>query len=103
MASTPGVVVELLNLPDDVASRWRDWYDRTCLGPPAALPGVIAARRFIGLEGSFRELGLYDVADVTVAHTPAWRAVNEKTAGGADHALHGAHRSNLIRQLYAGS
>ena len=100
MASTPGVVVELLTLPDDVAPRWRDWYDRTCLGPRAALDGVIAARRFTGLEGSVRELGLYDVADVNVAHAPAWRVLGEKNVTGADHALRGAHAAHLIRQLY---
>lgn len=100
MAATPGVVVELLNLPADMAGPWRDWYDRTFLTPRSRLPGVIAARRFTGIEVSFRELGLYDVADVTLPHTRAWQARDEKTTPAAEPALRAAHQATLTRQLY---
>ena len=100
MASTPGVVVELVNPPDNVAQRWRDWYDLTYLAPRAALPGVIAARRFTGVEGSYRELGLYDVADVTLPQSATWRGPDETIAGGTDHALRSVHHASVTRQLY---
>jgi hypothetical protein len=63
-------------------------------------PGVIAARRLIGLEGSFRELVLYDVGDASLAFSSAWHALDQKIGIEVAQAGHGTPRATLTRQCY---
>ena len=51
--STPGVLVELVDLdPDNARAAWAEWYDRTYLVERAGLEGVLAARRATRATGS---------------------------------------------------
>lgn len=106
MSDTPAVLVELGSLPEAVEESWRRWCDHVWLPARAAVPGVIAARRTLGVVGSIRSMVLYDLADSAVATSRAWREVDARIE--AEHSqsdeLRGqrAHvESVLYRQIYS--
>lgn len=78
MPVAPAVYLELLNLPTEAEPAWRDWYDRVYLPARASVPGVVAARRGVGVLGSVTDMALYDLEDVGVPFSPAWQAVEQR-------------------------
>ncbi len=100
-SDNPAVLVELLNLPAGAEEAWRKWDDRTYLAARASLPGVVAARRGVGVVGSVKEIALYDLADAAVVETPGWREVDDRIAAGeAGAGEYQAYRANVTSILY---
>lgn len=80
---TPGVLVELLNVSDDLADEdWCAWYDQTVLTARAELPGVIAARRATGVVGSVAHMMVYDLADFGVPLSQQWAQTDRAVLAG---------------------
>jgi hypothetical protein len=83
MPATPGVFVELLNLPEDSSQEWSSWYDETYLKARTRVPGVVSARRARGLIGSIQNIVVYDLDNFYTPYTPEWTE--------ADHAVEAEH------------
>lgn len=80
MHTTPGVLVELLNLPQGSSQEWSDWYDHTYLKARAQIPGVVAARRGSGVVGSVQNIVVYDLSDFLIPYGADWVDVDRTMA-----------------------
>jgi hypothetical protein len=93
---TPGVFVELIDLdPEDGRQAWAEWYDRTYLAERVRLDGVVAARRGTRASGSVQNIVVYDLSDVTVPLSSAWRDLDRRLE--ADDPARDAVRASLAR------
>jgi hypothetical protein len=101
MSDVPGAYVEMLNAPDEVAQAWRAWYDRVCLPARAHVPGVVAARRGVGVIGSVKDLVVYDLANPGVTFSPAWQAVDREICQTqADAPEYRVQRESVVPYLF---
>jgi hypothetical protein len=55
---------------------FHEWYDLEHVPERQALDGFLSARRFVCIDGWPRYLALYDLRDLAVLGTPAYRAVS---------------------------
>jgi hypothetical protein len=87
MADPPGVLVELVDLPDHALSEWRRWYDDVYLPARLAVPGVRAVRRASGFQNPDQqavrdadplELGLMELSSSAVVSSPEWAEAEER-------------------------
>ena len=76
MVQTPGVFVELLNLPDAASKEWSEWYDKTVLKARAKIPGVVSGRRAKGVIGSIQNIVVYDLANFYIPYSKEWAEVD---------------------------
>jgi hypothetical protein len=91
MADPPGVLVELVDVPDHVLPEWRRWYDDVYLRARLAVPGVRAVRRASGFQNPDQqavkdaeplELGLVELTSSAVVSSPEWTQSDERLRTG---------------------
>jgi hypothetical protein len=100
ISDNPAICVEVLNLPDEAAAPWREWYDATYLAARAEVPGVVAARRGRGFFGSVKDVVVYDLANTGIALSPAWAAVEQRIrTNEATSPQLALHRENAVPYL----
>lgn len=92
MADPPGVLVELVDLPDDALPEWRKWYDEAYIPARLAVPGVAAGRRASGFQNPDQqaikdadplELGLFELSSSAVVSSAEWAESDQRLR--ADH------------------
>ena len=71
-----GLLVATMNVDPAAETEFNDWYNREHLPQLAAVPGVLAARRFQAAEGAGIEkkyLALYHLTSAAVSRSDAWQ------------------------------
>lgn len=107
MAQIPGVYLELVNVPDELAAEWAEWYDSTYLPARTKIPGVYSARRLNGLIGSINNMVVYDLSNFMIPYSPEWIDVDESLAASSPApaavaaALSTAQENWVYRQIFA--
>src|ERR1051326_6522104 len=72
-----GVILVSMNVDPAREEEFNDWYNTEHIPHFNRLAGVIAARRFRGIEGDPRYVALYHVENTDIYATPEWMAANE--------------------------
>ncbi len=73
-----GLVLEIANHAALPQSDVADWYLGTRLPRRAAVPGVLAAERFVNIEDANVSIAVYDLGDVAVAASAAFKAAGSE-------------------------
>jgi hypothetical protein len=68
-----GLLVNAMNVDPAHAAEFDEWYDHEHVPALAAVPGVLAARRYCDAGGTHRYLALYHLATPEVQQSAAWR------------------------------
>ena len=68
-----GLLVSAMNVAPQAEAEFNEWYDTEHLPRLAALPGVLCARRFRSVGGSYRYVSLYHLSSPEVCRSEGWR------------------------------
>jgi hypothetical protein len=73
-----GIVINAMNVAPEVEAEFNEWYDKEHIPALAAVPGVLAARRFRTTDGSNRKyVALYHLASPDVPEGAAWKTARQ--------------------------
>jgi len=72
-ASAGGLLVNAMNVAAEHEAEFNEWYDHEHLPALAAVPGVLAARRFKDPKGTHRYLALYHLQSPEVTLGQGWK------------------------------
>ncbi|HVZ10150.1 hypothetical protein [Rhodopila sp.] len=68
-----GLLVNAMNVLPEHEAEFNEWYDQEHIPALAAVPGVLAARRFRDPKGTHRYLALYHLQSADIPNGPAWQ------------------------------
>jgi hypothetical protein len=92
--NTLGLLVALLEPPEEMEEEFNEWYDREHVPERKAIPGIITAQRFMARGGSPKYLALYDLERLEVLESEAYRRV------GPDHYSPWTRRINRKARIF---
>ncbi len=72
-ADAGGLLVNVMNVEPEHEAEFNEWYDHEHIPALAAVPGVLAARRFKDAKGTHRYLALYHLQAPEVTMGQAWK------------------------------
>lgn len=72
-AGAGGLLVNAMNVDGEHEADFNEWYDHEHVPALAAVPGVLAARRFRDPKGTHRHLALYHLRSPEVVTGQAWK------------------------------
>jgi len=73
-----GLLLAMLEPPEEMEDEFNDWYDTEHVPERKAIPGFITAQRFVAYEGSPKYLALYDLENIDVLNSEAYRKVGPR-------------------------
>ena len=71
-----GLLLNAMNIAAEVEAEFNDWYDKEHIPALAAVPGVLAARRFRG-TGNRKYVALYHLESPAVVDSADWKRARE--------------------------
>ena len=71
-----GLLVAATNVAPEAAAEFNDWYETEHLPRLAAVPGVLAARRFESPGAGHKYVATYHLTSPEVCDSPAWEAAS---------------------------
>jgi hypothetical protein len=69
-----GMLCYFMNIDAQHEAEFNDWYDTEHIPRLAAVPGVLAARRFRAIRGRQKYVAIYHYSDPHLTGSAAWRA-----------------------------
>jgi hypothetical protein len=72
-AGAGGLLVNAMNVAPEHDAEFNEWYNHEHIPALAAVPGVLAARRYIDPNGTHRYLALYHLTTPEVTAGEAWK------------------------------
>lgn len=103
MAEKRALLMALTDAEPDVEVAWNEWMNAEHLPERVNhIPGFLAARRFIAIEGQPKYVTAYEITSVNVLTTEAYLKLREKEAKLPPDSLHarGQRFPNFIRGIY---
>ena len=76
-AGAGGLLLNAMNIAPELEGEFNDWYDKEHIPARAAVPGVLAARRFRGTSGNRRYVALYHLATPDVVESAEWKQARQ--------------------------
>jgi hypothetical protein len=76
-AGAGGLLLNAMNVAPELEAEFNDWYDKEHIPALAAVPGVLAARRFRGTSGHRRYVALYHLATPDVVESEEWKQARQ--------------------------
>jgi len=76
-AGAGGLLLNAMNIAPELEGEFNDWYDKEHIPALAAVPGVLAARRFRGTSGNRRYVALYHLATPDVVESAEWKQARQ--------------------------
>jgi hypothetical protein len=76
-AGAGGLLLNAMNIAPELEAEFNDWYDKEHIPALAAVPGVLAARRFRGTSGNRRYVALYHLATPDVVESEEWKRARQ--------------------------
>ena len=68
-----GLLLNAMNIAPEHETEFNEWYDKEHIPALAAVPGVLAARRFRGTSGNRKYVALYHLAAPEVQESAEWK------------------------------
>ena len=75
-ASAGGLLLNAMNIGPELEAEFNQWYDKEHIPALAAVPGVLAARRFRG-TGNRKYVALYHLATPAVQESAEWKQARQ--------------------------
>ena len=75
-AKAGGLLLNAMNIAPDLEAEFNEWYDKEHIPALAAVPGVLAARRFRG-TGNRKYVALYHLATPAVQESAEWKQARQ--------------------------
>ena len=76
-----GIVLNAMNIAPELEAEFNEWYDKEHIPALAAVPGVLAARRFRApstpIDGNRKYVALYHLASPDVPEGAAWKTARQ--------------------------
>jgi hypothetical protein len=72
-----GLLLNAMNVAPEVEAEFNEWYDKEHIPALAAVPGVLAARRFRGTSGNRKYVALYHLATPEVQESAEWKRARQ--------------------------
>jgi hypothetical protein len=72
-----GLLVNAMNIAPELEAEFNEWYDKEHIPALAAVPGVLAARRFRGVVGNRKYVALYSLSTPDVVESPEWKEARQ--------------------------
>jgi hypothetical protein len=72
-----GLLLNAMNVAPEVEAEFNEWYDKEHIPALAAVPGVLAARRFRGASGNRKYVALYHLATPEVQESAEWKRARQ--------------------------
>jgi hypothetical protein len=76
-ATASGLLLNAMNIASDLEAEFNEWYDKEHIPALAAVPGVLAARRFRGRSGNRKYVALYHLATPAVVESAEWKLARQ--------------------------
>ena len=75
-AKAGGLLLNAMNIAPEIEAEFNEWYDKEHIPALAAVPGVLAARRFRG-TGNRKYVALYHMATPAVQESAEWKQARQ--------------------------
>jgi hypothetical protein len=75
-AKAGGLLLNAMNIAPELEAEFNEWYDKEHIPALAAVPGVLAARRFRG-TGNRKYVALYHLATPAVVESAEWKQARQ--------------------------
>jgi len=75
-ADCGGLLLNAMNIAPELEAEFNEWYDKEHIPALAAVPGVLAARRFRGV-GNRKYVALYHLDSPAVVESAEWKTARE--------------------------
>jgi hypothetical protein len=75
-AKAGGLLLNAMNIAPELEAEFNEWYDKEHIPALAAVPGVLAARRFRG-TGNRKYVALYHLATPEVVESAEWKQARQ--------------------------
>jgi len=72
-----GLLLNAMNIAPELEAEFNEWYDKEHIPALAAVPGVLAARRFRGAVGNRKYVALYSLTSPNVVESEEWKAARQ--------------------------
>src|SRR4029453_10549157 len=72
-----GLLLNAMNVAPELEAEFNEWYDKEHIPALAAVPGVLAARRFRGMVGNRKYVALYSPPPPDVVESPEWKQARQ--------------------------
>ena len=76
-AAAGGLLLNAMNIAPEFEAEFNEWYDKEHIPALAAVPGVLAARRFRGTSGNRKYVALYHLATPAVQESAEWKEARQ--------------------------
>ena len=76
-AGAGGLLLNAMNIAPELEAEFNEWYDKEHIPALAAVPGVLAARRFRGVSDNRKYVALYHLAAPEVQDSAEWKAARQ--------------------------
>jgi len=76
-ANAGGLLLNAMNIAPDIEAEFNEWYDKEHIPALAAVPGVLAARRFRGVSDNRKYVALYHLARPEVQESAEWKQARQ--------------------------
>ena len=72
-----GLLLNAINIAPELEAEFNEWYDKEHIPALAAVPGVLAARRFRSRAGTRKYVALYHLTDPSVVESAEWKQARQ--------------------------
>ncbi|HKZ06360.1 MAG TPA: hypothetical protein VJU81_12885 [Methylomirabilota bacterium] len=72
-----GLLLNAINIAPELEAEFNEWYDKEHIPALAAVPGVLAARRFRSRAGTRKYVALYHLASPSVVESAEWKQARQ--------------------------
>lgn len=94
-----GLLLAMLDPPESMEDEFNTWYDTEHIPERKAIPGFVTAQRFVAPEGAPKYLAIYDVHDLGVFESEAYRRVGPENYSPWTQRIN-KHLRIFIRELW---
>jgi hypothetical protein len=72
-----GLLLNAMNIAPELEAEFNEWYDKEHIPALAAVPGVLCARRFRGIDGNRKYVALYHLTTPDVVESAEWKEARQ--------------------------
>jgi hypothetical protein len=72
-----GLLLNAMNIAPELEAEFNEWYDKEHIPALAAVPGVLAARRFRSRAGTRKYVALYHLTSPSVVESAEWKQARQ--------------------------
>ena len=72
-----GLLLNAMNVVPEFEAEFNEWYDKEHIPALRAVPGVLCARRFRGIDGNRKYVALYHLATPSVQDSAEWKQARQ--------------------------